>query len=103
LQNAACRHAAAERHSLLQPQVDPMNRLAHERIARNDRPVLAIPVHGPFADVTVQVAGGDLIALTRSVEIHPAHLEPAARLEDAVEYEPMTLVGSRQRVLVPEI
>ena len=69
-----------------------MDRLADERVPRDDRaigtqPIAALPALAQVAAVRV----GE--ALTRPVEIQPAHLEAATDLPDAVERPAMALVG----------
>src|SRR5256885_1224633 len=48
-------------------------------------------------------AADDLRPLARTVEIEPAHLEAMADLPDAIEDQPMTLIGFRQRPFASKI
>src|SRR5258705_12161954 len=83
-----------------------MNRLAEYPVARGRA---AAGARGPLARAANRRAGIEGVAtvgrgkaLTRAVEVQPAHLNAVSDLPDAVEYGAMALVGGRKSVLVTE-
>ena len=81
-----------------------MNRLADERLARDDRAVAArMAIDARNLQPAGVAAADDLRALAGTVEVDAAHLEAVAHLPDAVEDQPMTLIAIRERALTAQI
>src|SRR5262245_10025123 len=95
--------AAPHRDALPRAQLHAMNRIADEACARDDaargsatRLRVAEAIDARNLQATGVATAHDLVALPRAVEVQPAHLEPAADVEDAVEHRTMTLVRHGQ-------
>src|SRR5215471_10764750 len=99
---ASDRPAAAELDTLLEPHVHTMNRLPDEAFTGNDRTIRSEGVIQPQAVETCCSAESTCVASAESlgaqagaVEIDAAHLEAVRHLPDAVEGQPMPLIGFR--------
>src|SRR5262249_4775461 len=91
-----------EREAALEANVDAMNRIADQHIARHDRAVRTqAAARGTRRAEVTAIAGGE--ALTGSEEVQPAQLERMRKLPDAVEHGAVTLIRRGQRVLAAEI
>src|SRR5689334_16501921 len=97
---------ATERHMLLQTQVDAMNRITDNSIARREATAGACRPRTRAADCRTGIehvaAVGGRESLARAVKIKTAHLDAIPRLPDAVEHGAMTLVGRHESVLFTE-
>ena len=97
--------AAAEREPALDAQVDPVQRLADEVVARHDRAVGAQaavdPVGASRVPQIAAVVGEE--ARAGAVEVEAAQLEAVAHVPDAVEHRAMTLIVFGERVLAAEV
>ena len=80
-----------------------MDRVTGEAVARHDGTVRPQAVAGVGADISQVTAVAGLVPLARTVEVEAAQLEGPADVPDAIEDDPVTLVGDRQTVIVAEI
>src|SRR6185295_9418798 len=93
----------AEREDLRDAEIDPVDRISDERIARHDRSVCAETAPGGRTDAAAVAARRDGPACARPEEIEAAHQEGLRQFENPVEDGAMPLVGGRQPVFAPEV
>src|SRR5205823_4422267 len=102
-QKAIDRHSAAQSHTFLQAHLDAVDRLANEALARNNRSVQSHSIAAVELKIAGIAAADHLRSLTGAVKVPSAQLEAVPDLPDAVEDQPMTLIGFRQRALAAEV
>src|SRR5207248_9552089 len=105
---------AAGAQTPLQAQIDAVNRIVDDAVARDDRPVAAKTSGSELAEADVAQVDpiGRLLAEARAVKVQAADLKPADDLIHAIEHHAMALIGlshclyatrSPQAVLATEI
>src|SRR5215471_16439312 len=79
-----------------------MDGIADERLARNDRAIQPQSIE-PCRQISSVASAHGLCPHARTIEVDTAQLETVADLPDAVEGQPMSLIGLRERVFTAKI
>ncbi len=87
------RHAVSKPEPPLQSQVDTVDRVPGEAVARHDGTVRPQAVAGVGADISQVTAVARVVSLAGTVEVEATQLEGIADVPDAIEDEPVTLVA----------
>ena len=103
LDDAVDAQAAADRNTLLEPQVDAVNRIADELVARHNRAVGAQPHFRQRPFIASVDSGIRTQACAGAKKVDPAHLQAFANVPDAVGREAVALIGDGIRVLAAHI
>ena len=102
-ENRVQRHAAAQRHALLETDVGLVLHRCEQIVARNDRAVWTQALAEVRTRASYIAAVGVRLTDTGGEEVQRAQLEALAHLPDAVQHHTVALVVRRQAPLTAEI